>query len=400
VTYGVLSVAASSSGIGLAGQATALTGATIGVRAINSSPDGTAAIFDALGGGKILSGRTTGYVEKFSVDGTGKVTAAGAAVSGSNATQIVSVSQGGSGNGIAASTTASGSSPTALKAAIIGTATGSNAAGVEGISSDPNGIGVVAGKTATTGTAPALVGTTNTADDGIAVYAEALSPTGSPSGVYAEVNSPGATAGKFNNQNGGLILEAQVNGHSASPTTFFSVNSVTGTYVKGALDVETGPPSSSSLFNVNSINGTYVKGPLQDDGDLNVNGTLNVRGTKNFKIDDPLDPAHKLLYHASVESSEMMNMYTGNVTTDAHGDAVVELPAWFQALNRDFRYQLTVIGQFAQAIVAQEIRNNRFTIRTDKAKVKVSWQVTGVRHDAYANAHPLQVEVDKPERAQ
>ena len=91
----------------------------------------------------------------------------------------------------------------------------------------------------------------------------------------------------------------------------------------------------------------------------------------------------------------MMNMYTGNVTTDAHGDAVIDLPAWFQALNRDFRYQLTVIGQFAQAIVAQEIQNSRFTVKTDKPNVKVSWLVTGVRHDAYAKAHPLQVEEEK-----
>ncbi|MBZ5543879.1 MAG: tail fiber domain-containing protein [Acidobacteriia bacterium] len=74
VTYGVLGIAASTSGIGLAGQATAVTGATIGVRAVNSSPAGTAAIFDNLGGGKILSGRTTGYVERFSVDAGGTVT--------------------------------------------------------------------------------------------------------------------------------------------------------------------------------------------------------------------------------------------------------------------------------------------------------------------------------------
>jgi hypothetical protein len=93
----------------------------------------------------------------------------------------------------------------------------------------------------------------------------------------------------------------------------------------------------------------------------------------------------------------MMNIYNGNVTTDAGGLATVELPDYFEALNRDFRYQLTVIGQLAQAIVAQEIENNRFVIQTDKPKVKVSWQVTGIRHDAYANAHRIQVEEDKPE---
>ena len=47
------------------------------MRAVNSSPAGTAAIFDALGGGKILSGRTTGFVEKFSVDASGNLAAGG-----------------------------------------------------------------------------------------------------------------------------------------------------------------------------------------------------------------------------------------------------------------------------------------------------------------------------------
>jgi hypothetical protein len=68
-----------------------------------------------------------------------------------------------------------------------------------------------------------------------------------------------------------------------------------------------------------------------------------------------LDPANKYLVHAAVESSEMMNIHTGNVTTGSQGQATVQLPEWFEALNADFRYQLTVIGQFAQAIVAREM---------------------------------------------
>ena len=49
----------------------------------------------------------------------------------------------------------------------------------------------------------------------------------------------------------------------------------------------------------------------------------------------------------------MMNIYTGNVVTDELGLATVKLPDWFEAENTDFRYQLTVIGAFAQAIVSQ-----------------------------------------------
>ena len=130
-------------------------------------------------------------------------------------------------------------------------------------------------------------------------------------------------------------------------------------------------------------------------GDVNVSGNLS-KGGGSFKIDDPLDPANKYLYHSFVESPDMMNVYNGNVTTDQHGLATIILPNYFQALNRDFRYQLTVLGQFAQAIVLSEIHDNRFTIKTNKRNVRVSWQVSGIRQDAFANAHRIPVEVDKP----
>jgi hypothetical protein len=92
----------------------------------------------------------------------------------------------------------------------------------------------------------------------------------------------------------------------------------------------------------------------------------------------------------------MLNVYSGNATTDANGDAIVTMPDYFEALNQDFRYQLTVIKDFAQAIIASEITDNSFEIKTDKPHVKVSWMVTGIRQDAYANAHRLSVEEDKP----
>jgi len=129
-------------------------------------------------------------------------------------------------------------------------------------------------------------------------------------------------------------------------------------------------------------------------GNLNVAGTLS-KGAGSFKIDHPLDPENKFLYHSFVESPDMMNVYNGNVTTDGHGNASVSLPNYFEALNRDFRYQLTVIGQFAQAIVSQEIEGNAFKIRTDKPNVKVSWQVTGIRRDKFAEDNRIQVEVEK-----
>jgi trimeric autotransporter adhesin len=129
-------------------------------------------------------------------------------------------------------------------------------------------------------------------------------------------------------------------------------------------------------------------------GDVNVMGSVSNSGGA-FKIDHPLDPANKYLYHSFVESPEMKNVYDGTIVTGGDGLATVTMPDWFEALNSDFRYQLTVIGQFAQAIVASEIANNAFTIRTDKPNVKVSWQVTGIRQDAWAKAHRIPVEVEK-----
>jgi hypothetical protein len=131
-------------------------------------------------------------------------------------------------------------------------------------------------------------------------------------------------------------------------------------------------------------------------GNVQITGNIS-KGGGSFKIDHPLDPENKYLYHSFIESPDMMNIYNGNITTDANGEAVVELPSYFEALNRDFRYQLSVIGTFAQAIVAEEISNNRFTIKTSAPRVKVSWQVTGVRQDAYANKHRIPVEELKNE---
>jgi trimeric autotransporter adhesin len=132
-------------------------------------------------------------------------------------------------------------------------------------------------------------------------------------------------------------------------------------------------------------------------GDVDISGNLSKSGG-SFKIDDPIDPANKYLYHSFVESPDMKNIYDGTIVTDGRGEAVVTMPNYFQALNTDFRYQLTVMGQFAQAVVGSEISGNTFVIKTDKPNVKVSWQVTGVRQDAWANAHRIPNEEVKPEK--
>jgi hypothetical protein len=152
---------------------------------------------------------------------------------------------------------------------------------------------------------------------------------------------------------------------------------------------------------VGGVYGLWVSGNGSFDnnvyisGDLTVIGSCCAAGAGSFRIDHPTDPENKYLVQTAVQGADMMSIYNGNATTDAKGEAVVALPAYIEALNKDFRYQLTVMGQFAQAIVAEEIKNNRFTIKTDKPNVKVSWQVTGIRQDPYAKAHPIEVEVEK-----
>ncbi len=131
----------------------------------------------------------------------------------------------------------------------------------------------------------------------------------------------------------------------------------------------------------NHLQDTMIINPNGDVevlGNLTVDGTLNKKGG-SFKIDDPIDPGGKYLSHSFVESPDMMNIYNGNVVTNARGYAVVTMPPWFEALNADFRYQLTTIGPLAQATVAREIKNGKFVIRTSKPHVKISWQVTGIR---------------------
>jgi hypothetical protein len=160
---------------------------------------------------------------------------------------------------------------------------------------------------------------------------------------------------------------------------------------------------SASGFGGDGITASPGNGPLGNglagsfEGDVEVFGMLS-KGGGSFKIDHPLDPENRYLKHSFVESPDMMNIYNGNITTDDKGEAVVSLPQYFEALNQEFRYQLTVVGTFAQAIVATKVKDNRFVIRTSAPGVEVSWQVTGIRHDPWARKNRISVEVEKTDR--
>lgn len=130
-------------------------------------------------------------------------------------------------------------------------------------------------------------------------------------------------------------------------------------------------------------------------GDVIVTNTL-YQSAGASRIDDPLDPSNKLLTQPYVESSEMKSVYDGTVTLDHAGEATVELPAWCEALNKDFRYQLTPIGEHASLFVAEEVNDNKFRIAGGYEGMKVSWQVTGIRRDPYADAYRASGETLKP----
>src|SRR5689334_4924082 len=115
-----------------------------------------------------------------------------------------------------------------------------------------------------------------------------------------------------------------------------------------------------------------------------------------FRIDHPLDPFHKYLQHSFVESPDMKNVYDGITVLDKKGESLITLPEWFQALNSDFRYQLTSIGISSPGLyIAQEVSGNQFKIAGGKPGAKVSWQLTGIRQDDYARDHRIKVEEEK-----
>ena len=249
----------------------------------------------------------------------------------------------------------------ALKGAIYGNYNGSNyGVGVQGVGY--NGINNTdVNTTFTVGNQDlGVYGSANTAG------VEGASVNGIGVVGYNKNSSFAATTGGGNSY--GVYGYANTIGGAAVPTTRYGVYG----YATGATTNYAG----------------YFSGNVQITGSI-------AKGSGTFKIDHPLDPENKYLYHSFVESPDMMNIYNGNITTDANGYATVTMPDYFDALNKDFRYQLTVIGTFAQAIIGKEMSGNEFVIRTSEPNVKVSWMVTGVRQDKYANAHRVVPEMEK-----
>jgi hypothetical protein len=199
------------------------------------------------------------------------------------------------------------------------------------------------------------------------------------------------------------LPEIQIEGASTG-NLIYARNSSSGTGVFGFAPNGTGVAGSSATGD--GVQG-YGTGPGGYAGhflnDVFVTGHITATGgccagpVLITRIDDPLDPANKYLSESAVQSPDLTTVINGNAGLDGKGEATVALPTWFEAANRDFRYSLTAVGAPGPNLyIAQELSGNQFKIAGGAANGKVSWQVTGIRQDPYANAHPVAVEQDKP----
>jgi len=445
-TFAVIGTNSSTSGIGVAGFSQPQTGNTVGVQGVSNSPTGTG----------VYGLNNAGTGNAVGVFGTSS-SATGYGVEGTSPNFVGVYGTGGEFGvlGLTNSTTALGvagvfgqTSSTNNAAGIQGNANAltGNSQGVYGEAFSPSGFGVL-GVNESAGS-PTI--STNGAPYGVAGASSFVGVYGASgasgfippaSGVWgdAEGTSTGTNFGIFGSAGdgtaGGFINDSQIsetiNAYNATGSSGGAVFVGEMSYVENrasvlaiigdpgcgagdnrmAIQLSQGGMSNCNNYTLTAGNNgeTYLNANASETVHLRVNNTdalvasgtgVNVVGTLSkgggsFKIDHPLDPANKYLYHSFVESPDMKNIYDGTVTTDGAGMATVTLPDWFESLNRDFRYQLTVIGQFAQAIVAGKVANNQFRIQTDKPNVEVSWQVTGIRQDAFANANRIPVEVEK-----
>jgi hypothetical protein len=377
VNYGVFGRTASSSGVGVWGEATNFATGTIGVKGVSPAGIGVYGVAAlAVGGSAGLYGTTLGS------GGTGVI----GVVNGASSTGVLGTTDQGFGiHGTATSGTGvfgqSSSGPgvsgySASHFGIIGTRT--------------NGSGVDLG-----GRKSAIWGDASSGDGVIGTSAELYGAgvTGKCNNVGVLGINPTGGAGVYGTTSTGYGVYGVVTGSSTNAIAVYGVNN-TGL---GSAVAASATGGATALF-AGGADGSKA-GIFH--GDVAIAGGLS-KLSGSFQIDHPLDPANKYLRHSFVESPDMMDIYNGNVTTDEKGYAEITLPDWFEALNKDFRYELSVLDDadsdtFVQAKVVKRIHDNRFTIRTSHPHTDVSWQVTGIRQDAWANAHRIVVEEVKPE---
>ena len=280
-----------------------------------------------------------------------------------------------------------------------GTARGSSgtATGVRGDSASPTGIGVygtgtgIGGKFESTGSGIAIVaGKDDT--QAAAISARASNQDAYRGGtIYAANSSVNLFTGGMmvKDLNGGSGCGINVQHKQGENTSTTAINAAAGFF---NLDASGGFGLFASTYAASGY-GVYAQGSGSGGNvGLHVAGNSEVTGTKSFIIDHPLDPANKTLKHFCAEGPEPTNVYSGTAVIGSDGAAWVALPSYFEAINKDVRYQLTCVGGYSPVYIATEVSGNKFKIAGGRSGLKVSWQVTGTRNDAYVRAHGFQAE--------
>ena len=195
-----------------------------------------------------------------------------------------------------------------------------------------------------------------------------------------------SVAGSFSSaSNAGTGLYAIAT--STSGVTY-GVRGITSSTGAGAAGVRGEAPSSA-----NTNYGVYGSATGAAAYGVYANGRLGASGTKSFMIDHPLDPENKVLLHYSAESPQVLNIYSGNATLDANGQAWIDLPDYFDSINSDPRYQLTAIGAPAPMLhIGVKEQANRFQIAGGTPGMEVSWEVKALRTDRFVAQRGAPVE--------
>ncbi|MGE5156314.1 MAG: hypothetical protein ACM3JP_02335, partial [Betaproteobacteria bacterium] len=272
--------------------------------------------------------------------------------------------------------------------AVRGVATGAadNAVAVYGESAGMAGAAGVKGvaTNATGGIVPVGVNGTATRGDGVSGYA-----------AYTGAEAFNGVTGETEGQPGAGVYGAAYNSNGTNFGVYALAYGLTGRAIYAEANASGVNYGVYAVTTSGSGYGLWSQGQAHVQGDLSVSGSIS-KGGGSFRIDHPLDPANRFLSHSFVESPDMKNVYDGVVTLDASGEATVELPEYFEALNSEFRYQLTPLGGAAPELhVKTRVRDARFSIAGGQPGQDVSWQVTGIRHDRWAEANRIVVEEAK-----
>ncbi|GBC96983.1 hypothetical protein HRbin16_02798 [bacterium HR16] len=367
-TYGVYGRSDSPSGYGAFGLATAGSGFTYGVYGQSDSPSGTG----VYGLATATSGFT--YGGRFESAGTGGIGVYGLAYDTSGVNfGVYGESRSPWGSGLFGVASAGGKGVWGRSTTgdgVVGETNAANKSGVWGRNNVSGGYGVAGSSTEGTG-----VGGWSTSGRGVFGYAGTIGPT---YGVWGQSDSnEGYGVYGWAPATSGITIG--VRGQSDSPSGAGVDGLATAT--SGLTYGVVGSSYSPSGYGVYSY------------------GNFGVAGTKSFQMDHPLRPETHYLNHFCTEGPEPYNAYRGNVVTDANGYATITLPSYFESINRDPTYHLTVIDNsddFVLAKVVREVQNNQFVIRTNKPHVKVSWEVKAVRNDRWVQEYGYQTEQPKP----